>query len=172
MTGKTSRQKINISFLSSSNSIRVCFDVSTQAHTVQFEITTTHQCMCWLLMFSFSFHKSKVSVLNFLYFRFSSFFVQIHCSQTNKCIHCIKQIYEFFFSFLLFCFIVFKLYLNGLYNKLPSRIPAFFFLITKYCVKQSTPITGPEGSRKLRLLDFLTTAQYGGRLSVLRTGRL
>ena len=27
-------------------------------------------------------------------------------------------------------------------------------------------ITGPEGSRKLRPLDFLTTAQYGGRLSV------
>ena len=33
-------------------------------------------------------------------------------------------------------------------------------------------IAGPEGSRKLRLLDFLTTAQYGGRLSALRTGRL
>ena len=31
---------------------------------------------------------------------------------------------------------------------------------------------GPEGSRKLRLLDFLTTAQYGGSLSALRTGRL
>ena len=33
-------------------------------------------------------------------------------------------------------------------------------------------IGSPEGSRKLRLLDFLTTAQYGGRLSALRTGRL
>jgi len=32
--------------------------------------------------------------------------------------------------------------------------------------------TGPEGSRKLRLLDFVTTAQDGGRLSALRTGRL
>jgi len=30
----------------------------------------------------------------------------------------------------------------------------------------------PEGSRKLRLPDFVTTAQYGGRLSALRTGRL
>ena len=42
-------------------------------------------------------------------------------------------------------------------------------------IKKSTPITGhagPEGSRKLRLLDFLTTAQYGGRLSALRTVRL
>jgi len=32
--------------------------------------------------------------------------------------------------------------------------------------------TGPEGSRKLRFLDFVTTAQDGGTLSALRTGRL
>ena len=32
--------------------------------------------------------------------------------------------------------------------------------------------TGPEGSRKLRFPDFVTTAQYGGRLSSLPTGRL
>ena len=32
--------------------------------------------------------------------------------------------------------------------------------------------TGPEGSRKLRFPDFVTTAQGGGRLSALRTGRL
>ena len=32
--------------------------------------------------------------------------------------------------------------------------------------------TGPEGSRKLRLPDFVTTAQDGGRLSALLTGRL
>jgi hypothetical protein len=32
--------------------------------------------------------------------------------------------------------------------------------------------TGPEGSRKLRLTDFVTTAQDGGRLSALLTGRL
>jgi len=32
--------------------------------------------------------------------------------------------------------------------------------------------TGPEGSRKLSFLDFVTTAQDGGRLSALRTGRL
>ena len=31
---------------------------------------------------------------------------------------------------------------------------------------------GPAGSRKLRFLFFLTTAQDGGRLSALRTGRL
>ena len=45
--------------------------------------------------------------------------------------------------------------------------------LTQVC--KSTPVTGhagPEGSRKLRLLDFLTTAQYGGRLSALRNGRL
>jgi hypothetical protein len=32
--------------------------------------------------------------------------------------------------------------------------------------------SGPEGSRKLRFLDFMTTAQDGGKLSALRTGRL
>jgi hypothetical protein len=32
--------------------------------------------------------------------------------------------------------------------------------------------TGPEGSKKLRLPDFMTTAQDDGRLSALRTGRL
>ena len=31
---------------------------------------------------------------------------------------------------------------------------------------------GPEGSRKLRFPDYVTTAQDGGRLSALRTGRL
>jgi len=32
--------------------------------------------------------------------------------------------------------------------------------------------TGPKGSRKLRFPDFVTTAQDGGRLSALCTGRL
>jgi len=32
--------------------------------------------------------------------------------------------------------------------------------------------SGPEGSRKLRLPDFVTTAQGSGRLSALCTGRL
>ena len=32
--------------------------------------------------------------------------------------------------------------------------------------------TGPEGSRKLRFPDFVTTAQDGGRVSASRTGRL
>jgi len=32
--------------------------------------------------------------------------------------------------------------------------------------------TGPEGSRKLRFLDFVPTAQDGGRLSALCTGCL
>ena len=31
---------------------------------------------------------------------------------------------------------------------------------------------GPDGSGKLRFPDFVTTAQDGGRLSALRTGRL
>ena len=32
--------------------------------------------------------------------------------------------------------------------------------------------TSPEGSRKLRFPDFVTTAQDGGRLSALSIGRL
>jgi hypothetical protein len=32
--------------------------------------------------------------------------------------------------------------------------------------------TGPEGSRKLRFVDLVTTAQDGGRVSALRTDRL
>ena len=32
--------------------------------------------------------------------------------------------------------------------------------------------SGPEGCRKLRFSDFATTAQDGGRLSALCTGRL
>ena len=32
--------------------------------------------------------------------------------------------------------------------------------------------SGPEGFRKLRFPDFMTTAQDGGRLSALRVGRL
>jgi hypothetical protein len=32
--------------------------------------------------------------------------------------------------------------------------------------------SGPEGSRKLRFPDFMTTAQDGGKLSALCTGRL
>jgi len=32
--------------------------------------------------------------------------------------------------------------------------------------------TGPESTRKLRFPDFVTTAQDGGRLSALHTGRL
>jgi len=32
--------------------------------------------------------------------------------------------------------------------------------------------SGPEGSRKLRFPDYVTTAQDSGRLSALRTGRL
>jgi len=32
--------------------------------------------------------------------------------------------------------------------------------------------SGPEGSRKLRFPDFMTTAQEGGKVSALRTGRL
>ena len=55
----------------------------------------------------------------------------------------------------------------------------FFFtelVLKPYCGKgKAVPLqvrSGPEGSRKLRLPDFVTTAQDGGRLSALRTGLL
>jgi len=44
-----------------------------------------------------------------------------------------------------------------------------------YKIGKSVPLQarrGPEGSRKLSFSDFVTTAQDGGRLSALRTGRL
>jgi len=54
--------------------------------------------------------------------------------------------------------------------------PQFFVKRLKERVKGKAvplqPWTGPEGSRKLRFPDFVTTAQDGGRLLSLRTGRL
>ena len=48
--------------------------------------------------------------------------------------------------------------------------------MTPYLVKgKAVPLQarrGPEGSRKLMFPDFVTTAQDGGTLSALRTGRL
>ena len=45
-----------------------------------------------------------------------------------------------------------------------------------YCnISNAVPLQarrGPEGSRKLRFPDFVTTAQDGGRLSALRAGHL
>jgi len=43
------------------------------------------------------------------------------------------------------------------------------------CKGKAVPLqawSGPEGSRKLRFPNFVTTAQDAGRLSALRTGRL
>jgi len=46
------------------------------------------------------------------------------------------------------------------------------------CKSKEVPLQGrggggvPEGSRKLRFPDFVTTAQNGGRLSAIRNGRL
>jgi len=64
-------------------------------------------------------------------------------------------------------------------------IPVVFYEITNaVCVYwscctlykgKSVPLQArrcPEGSRKLRFPDFVTTAQDGGRLSALLTGRL
>ena len=52
--------------------------------------------------------------------------------------------------------------------------PATFRIVAHHLNHCATavPWTGPEGSRKLRFPDFVTTAQDGGRFSALRTGRL
>ena len=52
--------------------------------------------------------------------------------------------------------------------------PCHTSLCVKIKVNQSRyrPGGAPEGSRKLRFPDFMTTTQDGGRLSALRTGRL
>ena len=55
-------------------------------------------------------------------------------------------------------------------RQLVLHIPRLFVAAGKAVPSQAW--TGPEGSRKLRLTDFVTTAQGGGRLSALCTGRL
>ena len=52
-----------------------------------------------------------------------------------------------------------------------------FRVLNTHFVKKGKSVSlqawsGPEGSRKLRFPDYMTTAQDGGRLSALRTGRL
>ena len=56
----------------------------------------------------------------------------------------------------------------------PAILYEMFYLKGKGKGK-SVPLqtwSGPEGSRKLRFTDFMTTAQDGGRLPAFRTGRL
>ena len=48
-------------------------------------------------------------------------------------------------------------------------------LYPKKMLRKAVPLqvwSGPEGSRKLKFPDFVTTALDGGRLSALRTSRL
>ena len=62
---------------------------------------------------------------------------------------------------------------------LPFRVTVFVLALNRWSLGKgkgkAVPLqawTGPEGSRNLRFSDFVTTAQDGGRLSALRTGRL
>ena len=60
-------------------------------------------------------------------------------------------------------------------TNLPSCRPSLREEKSKEGKGKAVPLeawTGPEGSRKLRFPDFVTTAQDGGRLSALGTGRL
>ena len=53
-----------------------------------------------------------------------------------------------------------------------SSFPVIFLISLIYKAVRLQAWSGPEGSRKWRFPDFTTTAQDGGRLSSLRTGRL
>jgi len=57
------------------------------------------------------------------------------------------------------------------HDKYRLSMPYIYIYIYTY-IYISSPVTGPEGSRKLRFPDFVTTAQDGDRLSALRTGCL
>jgi hypothetical protein len=58
------------------------------------------------------------------------------------------------------------------------QMECFVVLAYVNCVKdtgKAVPLqawSGPEGSRKLRFPDFMTTAQDGGKVAALHTGRL
>jgi len=56
-----------------------------------------------------------------------------------------------------------------------SVLASYSVLLFRTSKGKAVPLqawTGPEGSRKLRFPDFMTTAQDGGRLSALCTGSL
>ena len=71
---------------------------------------------------------------------------------------------------------------KNILNVVHTRIPVWrvversHVVLLQLCVKgKAVPLeawSGPESYRKLRFPDFVTTAQDGGRLSALRTGRL
>jgi len=65
---------------------------------------------------------------------------------------------------------------NSYISGSPAFLNEFWFPVIQHAFKgKAVPLQawiGPEGSRKLRFRDFVTTAQDGGRLSALRTGRL
>jgi len=56
--------------------------------------------------------------------------------------------------------------------KIEFLLPPFPSTVLKGKAVPLQAWTGPEGSRKLRLPDFVTAAHDGGRFSALHTGRL
>jgi len=68
-----------------------------------------------------------------------------------------------------------KLFSHHLCNCTKINKIATVLHIDCICKGKAVPLqawTGPEDSKKLRFPDFVTTAQDGGRLSTIRTGRL
>jgi len=65
----------------------------------------------------------------------------------------------------------------GMYVRMHVWISAYMYICVQVCKGKGKAVPlqarrGPEGSRKLRFPDFVTTALDGGRFSALRTGRL
>jgi len=56
-----------------------------------------------------------------------------------------------------------------------SLVDQYIYIYIYIYKGQAVPLqawSAPEGSRKLKFQDFMITAQHGGRMSALRTGRL
>jgi len=76
-----------------------------------------------------------------------------------------------------FVFVLWYVLSNGQISSFCTHVVEVFFSVgvsSHWFVKGKAASlqawSGPEGSRKLRFPDFMTTAQDGGRLSALRTG--
>jgi hypothetical protein len=91
------------------------------------------------------------------------------CDIDSNCILFSTVLFSFFafhFHFILMYFLLhFLLSVSFFLSFFPS-LPPFLHSHPQYCVK-AVPLQawgGPEGSRKLRFPDFMTTAQYCGKV--------
>jgi len=114
------------------------------------------------------------SYYHFCWYKFS-LCMSIWTFKTCVCILIIQFVMLFLTKFLSLCFIVKKVNQSHYRPEVPRgfqevKVPSLWQW--PRVVVRLSAWSGPEGSRKLRLPDFMTMAQDGGRLSVLCTGRL